>query len=183
MFKRFSVVATIVASVIVGGPTQAVPVHCYVSYIQNGAFDSADSWTYEYSAYRETMADDPCDYFGYAINAAALKNPGDAVSQTFTTVNHTAISWSMSLDVQAHSIAGATVWDEFKVFAENLTTGQSELIGLIKGTQLTGTCQRFNFTPTNNYANSVVRITINAQAFTSLDVYIDNVAFHGRHYC
>lgn len=74
------------------------------------------------------------------------------------------------------------MWDEFKVFAENLTTGESELIGLIKGSQLTGTCQRFNFTPAKNYSNSQVRITINAQAFTSLDVYIDNVAFFGR-YC
>ena len=134
-------------------------------------------------AYRETSADDPCDSFGYPIAAAALKNPGDAVSQTFTPSGYTAMSLSMSFDVQAQSIVGATVWDEYQVFAENLTTGQSELIGLIKGTQLTGTCQRFNFTPTGNYSNAQVRITINAQAFTSLDVYIDNVAFFGRYCC
>lgn len=182
MIKKLAVVAAVVSVIAVGHPAQAVPLYCYTNYIQNGAFDYDHSWTYDYLAYRETTADDPCDSFGYAISAAALKNPGDAVSQSFTTGGNTAMSWSMSLDVQAHSIAGATVWDEFKVIAENLTTGQSELIGLIKGTQLTGTCQRFNFSVAQDYSNAQVRITVNAQAFTSLDVYIDNVAFFGR-YC
>lgn len=97
MFKKLVIVGTMIATVIVAIPTQGVPLYCYTNYVQNGAFINTGSWTYENLAYRETAADDPCDPFGYTIDAAALKNPGDAISQTFTTSSTTAMSWSMSL--------------------------------------------------------------------------------------
>jgi len=162
--------------------TYAVPLYCYTNYIQNSGFDYDGAWTYSTYAYRETAIDDPCDTLGYLIKAAALKNGNDSISQTFTTTSQPSLGWSVTLSVQTSSIAGASAWDEIKILAQNLTTGQSEVVGLIKGTQLTSTCQRFDFNLTKDYTNAQVRLTINSQPFTSLDVYIDNVAFFGR-YC
>ncbi len=182
MLRKLIAVAAIAATMVLAVPAQAGHIGCYKNYIQNSNFNSTTDWTYTNSAYRETAIDDPCDiYYGYTMTAAALKNGYDAVAQTFTTDSHTAIGWTMNLEVQTTSIAGATAWDEVRILVENLTTGQSEVF-FVKGTQLTSTCQRFDFTLTKNYSNSQVRVTINSQAFSSLDFYIDNVAFFGR-YC
>lgn len=180
MFKKL-VFATLAAAVM----TMAVPAHaqyCYRNYIQNSAFSSTSNWTFANGAYLDTTSDDPCDFiYGYRVSAAALFQPRSSVSQTFTTDSTAMLGWTMSFEVQAQSIAGANGWDEIKILVENLTTGQSEMF-LVKGTQLTSTCQRFDFTLTKNYRNSTVRITFNSQPFTSLDFYIDNVAFFGQ-YC
>jgi hypothetical protein len=87
----------------------------------------------------------------------------------------------MSFEVQTQSLAGATPWDELRILVEDLTNGQSEVF-YVKATQLTSTCQRFDFTLTKNYTGHQVRLSFNAQAFTNFDMYIDNVAFFGR-YC
>lgn len=182
MFKKTLVAVMIAAALFAATPMQAGHIGCYTNYVQNGSFSNSGSWNYVNSAYRETSIDDPCDiYYGWTMNAAALKNANDAINQSFTTDTHTAIGWTMNLEIQTTSISGATAWDEVRILVENLTTGQSEVF-FIKGNQLTSTCQRFDFTLTKNYSNSNVKISINSQAFSSLDFYIDNVAFFGQ-YC
>ena len=171
MSKHLNVAIAVVLTLSLAVPAHAS--HCFSVY-------GLSNWTYSGGAYRETSIDDPCEwYFGYRMDAAALPNPYATISQTFT-VPTTHTGFSMSLEVQTQSISGATYWDELKIIAQNLTTGESELIGLVKGNQLTSTCQRFDFTVTKNYSNAQVRITINAQPFTSLDMYVDNVAFYGH---
>jgi len=173
MFKKFALLAVVVAAMALPASAQWFG---YTQYIQNGGFSTTSNWTWGGSAYLDTTSDDPCDiYYGYHINAAALFSPYDSVSQTFTVASSQS-SFTMSLEVQAQSIAGATSWDEMKVYVEDLTNGQSEVF-YVKGSQLTSTCQRFDFTPIKNYSGHQVRLTINSQAFTSLDWYVDNVAF------
>jgi len=149
------------------------------NYVSNGGFDSGTTgWTLGNNAYLDTTSDDPCDiFYGYHIKAVALYSPYDSVSQTFT-VGTGWTSFSTNFDVQAQSIAGATAWDELKMIVQDNTNGQSEVL-LVKGTQLTSTCQRFDFTLSKNYNGHSVTITINSQPFTSLDWYVDNIAFFG----
>jgi hypothetical protein len=180
MLRKLMSVALLAA--LIGLPAQAAPTHCYRNFVTNGAFVDSTAWTYESGAYRETSQDDPCDlFFGYRMTAAALTVPYAKVWQQFTTIPSTAIGWSLSFEVQTQSLAGATGWDELRVLVQDLSTGQSEVF-FVKGSQLTSTCQRFDFTPRNNYSGHVVRVTFSAQPFTALDMYVDNVTFFGR-YC
>lgn len=175
MFKKLSLVAVIAAALSVPAFGQS-----YHNYISNSGFSSGTTgWTLGNNAYLDTTSDDPCDiFFGYHIAAVALFSPNDSVSQTFNV----ATGWnkfSVSFEVQAQSIAGASAWDEIKVIIQDNTNGQSEM-GLVKGVQLTSTCQRFDFPLTKNYNGHNVTVTINSQPFTSLDWYVDNVAFFGE---
>ena len=160
---------------------KAQAISCLENIVPNGGFTSSGVWTYQGGAYRDTTSDDPCEYImGYRINAAALPVPNAKVWQEFDAPS-SALGWSLSFEIQAQSIAGATAWDEIKVVVQDLTTGLSE-IRYVKGTQLTSTCKRFDFTLANNYAGHRVRLSFNAQPFTSLPLYVDNVALF-RRYC
>ncbi len=152
----------------------------FQQYVSNPGFTSGTTgWTLGNNAYLDTTSDDPCDiFFGYHINAVALFSPNDSVSQTFT-VGTGWTSFSARFEVQAQSIAGATAWDEMKMIIQDNTNGQSEL-ALIKGSQLTSTCQVVNVPLTKNYNGHSVTITVNSQPFTSLDWYVDNVVFFGE---
>ncbi|HKO58831.1 MAG TPA: hypothetical protein VJ276_23390 [Thermoanaerobaculia bacterium] len=175
MFKKLTIMAVIAAALSLPAFGQT-----YHNYVSNGGFGSGTTgWTLGNNAYLDTTSDDPCDiYFGYHINAVALFTANDSVSQTFT-VGTGWNTFSASFEVQAQSIAGASAWDEIRFHVQDNTNGQSE-VGFIKGSQLTSTCQRVDIPLTKNYNGHSVTITLNSQAFTSLDWYVDNIAFFGE---
>jgi hypothetical protein len=174
--KKITVLSLVAAALLFAIPAQA---QLSTNYITNGGFATNSNWTYANSAsYINGTEDDPCDfYFGYTMKAAFLPGSYSSVSQTFSTGSHT--SWAYNFEVQAHTLAGADYYDELRVLVENLTTGQAEVF-FVKPNQMTSTCQRFDVTLTRSYSNANVRITFNSQAFTDLDLYVDNVAFWGQ---
>jgi hypothetical protein len=180
MIRKLSVLASLLVCLF----TSAVHAQsgCYTNYIVNGGFTSTTAWTFAGGAYRESTLDDPCDiFFGYKMNAGALTVPFATVYQSFTTSSFTADQWSLSFEVLSPSLADATSSDDLRVVVQDLTVGRSETF-TVRATQLTSTCQRFDFTLANDYSGHQVRVRFNAQPFSAFDFYVTNVAFLGR-YC
>jgi hypothetical protein len=64
-----------------------------------------------------------------------------------------------------------------------VSTGTTEFVGAVHGSQLTSGCQRFSLQTANNYAGKTVELKFVTGSLSAITWYLDNVSFWEGYYC
>ena len=167
------------AAVLLAIPAQAVTcVYCLCDYAVNGGFSSSSGWTFSncgLGAYcGRVQQTAPCGIYTWM---AHISYPGTNVKmQQFTFPADAGPNFYLEFEVMAPSIPG-TYYDELKAYVKDVSTGVTDLVGIVRGSQLTSGCQSFSFQTTKSYAGKTVELKFVTGSLSAITWYLDDVRF------